>query len=64
VNGVVKPANRDIIVSAAQLGQVTYRAGKGTDTLSARAGDGTQWGAWSSFTVTGTASSHASPFAA
>jgi hypothetical protein len=64
VNGVVKPANRDIIVSAAQLGQVTYRAGKGTDTLSARADDGTQWGAWSSFTVTGAAGSHASPFAA
>jgi hypothetical protein len=62
VNGGVKSANRDIIVSATQLAQVAYRAGKGTDTLSVRANDGTQWGAWSNFTVTGLTASHISPF--
>ena len=64
VNGAVKSANRDIIVPATQLAQVTYRAGKGTDTLSVRANDGTQWGAWSNFTVTGSASSRTSGVAA
>jgi len=39
-------------VSAAQLGQLTYQVGTGTDTLWAKANDGTAWGDWSkSFTI-------------
>jgi hypothetical protein len=46
------PANQDNIISAAQLGQLSYQVGTGTDTLWVRANDGTVWGAWSnSFTI-------------
>ncbi|QOZ33208.1 hypothetical protein XH92_17280 [Bradyrhizobium sp. CCBAU 53421] len=52
LNGATLGANQDNIVTAAQLSQVTYVAGPGTDTLWVRANDGTVWGAWSnSFTV-------------
>ena len=37
---------REIIVNASQLSQVTYTPGAGTDTLFVRANDGIQWSAW------------------
>ena len=37
---------RHNFVDAAQLSQVTYRAGTSTDTVWARASDGLQYGAW------------------
>jgi hypothetical protein len=44
--------NADNFVNAAQLSQVTYKAGSGTDTLWVRVNDGTGFGPWSSpFTV-------------
>ena len=53
LNGTPLGLNQDNFVSAAQLAQVTYQSGAGTDTLWVRASDGTQWSAWSSgFTVT------------
>ena len=52
LNGSALPANHDNIVSAAQLSQLTYQVGTGSDTLWARANDGTVWGGWSkSFTI-------------
>jgi Bacterial pre-peptidase C-terminal domain len=52
LNGSALPANQDNIISAAQLGQLSYQVGTGTDTLWVRANDGTVWGAWSnSFTI-------------
>ena len=38
-------SNQEILVNAAQLSQVTYHAGTGTETLYVRANDGLQWGA-------------------
>jgi hypothetical protein len=52
LNGTALPANQDNIISATQLGQLSYQVGTGSDTLWARANDGTVWGAWSkSFTI-------------
>jgi hypothetical protein len=52
LNGSALPANRDNIISSAQLSQLTYQVGTGSDTLWARANDGTVWGGWSkSFTI-------------
>jgi hypothetical protein len=49
-------ANQNNFVSAANLGQLTYHAGSGSDTLWMRAFDGAVWGPWSSSsTVTGAA---------
>ncbi|SED91990.1 autotransporter passenger strand-loop-strand repeat-containing protein [Bradyrhizobium erythrophlei] len=59
VGGVNEPANTEIDVTAAQLAQVTYQAGSGTDQLWIRANDGTAWGAWQSFNVTGESPSSA-----
>jgi hypothetical protein len=56
LNGVALGSNRENIVSAAQLSQVSYQSGAGTDTLYVRAGDAALFGAWSQgFTVTDTA---------
>ena len=53
LNGTALGANQDNIITAAQLSQLTYQSGSGTDTLWVRANDGTLWGAWSNaFTVT------------
>ena len=53
LNGMALGANQDNIVTAAQLSQLTYQPGSGTDTLWVRADDGTVWGVWSNpFTVT------------
>jgi probable HAF family extracellular repeat protein len=52
LNGSALPANQDNIISAAQLGQLSYQVGTGSDTLWAKASDGTVWGGWSnSFTI-------------
>ena len=48
LNGATLGANQDNIITAAQLSQLTYQVGSGTDTLWVRANDGTVWGAWSS----------------
>jgi Cellulase (glycosyl hydrolase family 5) len=56
LNGVALGSNQDNIVSAAQLSQVSYQSGAGTDTLWVRGGDAALFGAWSQgFTVTDTA---------
>jgi hypothetical protein len=53
LNGVAQGTNQEIDVSAAQLSQLTYQPGSGTDTLWVRTNDWTQWGSWSNgFTVT------------
>jgi hypothetical protein len=52
LNGRALPANQDNVLSATQLGQLSYQVGTGSDTLWARANDGTVWGGWSkSFTI-------------
>src|SRR5262249_25558060 len=48
LNGQALAANQDNIVSAAQLAQVTYQSGAGTDTLWVRASDGAHGSAWTS----------------
>jgi hypothetical protein len=54
LNSTPLGANQDNIITAAQLSQLTYQVGSGTDTLWVRANDGTVWGPWSpSFTVNG-----------
>ncbi|UGY03026.1 AIDA repeat-containing protein [Bradyrhizobium quebecense] len=60
VGGINEPANTEIDVTAAQLSQATYQAGSGSDQLWIRAYDGTAWGAWQSFNVTGESPSSAS----
>jgi hypothetical protein len=56
LNGVAQDVGQEIDVTAAQLSQLSYQSGSGTDTLWVRANDGTQWSGWSnSFTVTGQA---------
>ena len=51
-NGVVEPTNQVIDVTVAQLAQLSFETGYGSDTLMVRANDGTQWGSFTSFTVT------------
>jgi hypothetical protein len=51
-NGVVEPTNQLVLVTAAQLAQLTFATGYGTDNLMVRANDGSQWGNFTNFTVT------------
>ena len=51
-NGTVEPTNQVIDVTVAQLAQLSFDTGYGSDTLMVRANDGTQWGSFTSFTVT------------
>jgi hypothetical protein len=52
INGAPGMTNTDNFVNAAQLSQVTYKAGNGTDTLWVRVNDGHGFGPWSTpFTV-------------
>jgi hypothetical protein len=51
-NGVVEPTNQVIDVTVAQLSQLSFDTGYGSDTLKVRANDGTQWGSFTTFTVT------------
>ncbi len=55
VNGTVLAANTEIDVAAANFSEISYVAGEGTDHLYVRANDGTSWGSWTAFTVTGPA---------
>jgi hypothetical protein len=48
LNGTALGTNQDNFVSASLLAQLTYQGVSGTNTLWVRAGDGAQWGAWSS----------------
>jgi hypothetical protein len=61
VNGVTQGINQIIDVSAAQLAQTSFQVGSGTDFLYVRAFDGQNWsvenGTWTSFHVSGAASS-------
>ena len=43
-NGMVEPTNQIIDVTAAQLSELTFDTGYGSDTLKVRANDGSQWG--------------------
>jgi len=54
LNGVAQGANVAITVDAANLGQLTYVGGEnpGTETLWARANDGSGWGPWRSWNMT------------
>ena len=51
-NGTVEPTNQIIDVTAAQLSELSFATGYGSDTLMVRANDGTQWGNITTFTVT------------
>jgi hypothetical protein len=52
LNGTALGANQHNIVSASQLGQLSYQVGTGSDTIWVGANDGTVWGNWSSsFTI-------------
>ena len=51
-NGVVEPTNQIIDVTAAQLSELTFDTGYGSDALKVRANDGSQWSNFASFTVT------------
>ena len=53
LNGIAQANNQEIDVTAAQLSQLTYQSSGGADSLQVRISDGTLWGAWQSFTVTG-----------
>src|SRR5262249_31174677 len=44
LNGVVEPTNQKIVVSTAQLSQLTYQAGLSADTVWVEANDGFVWG--------------------
>jgi hypothetical protein len=53
-NGQALGANQDNYIAALQLGQLSYWAGAGSDTMWVRAFDGMVWGPWSqAFTLTG-----------
>jgi hypothetical protein len=51
INGTTQATASIIDVSAAQLAQTGYVSGNGTDQLYVRASDGTNWSAWTPFTV-------------
>ena len=52
LNGVAQPTATIIDVTAAQLANISYQSGSGTDQLYVRAYDGDLWSAWKPFTVT------------
>jgi hypothetical protein len=51
-NGVVEPTNQIVDVTVAQLAQLSFDTGYGSDNLMVRANDGSQWGSFTTFTVT------------
>jgi hypothetical protein len=55
LNGTALPNSQDNFVAAAQLSQVTYQGGAGTETIWMRASDGLQYGAWKFINATDTA---------
>ena len=52
LDGAPQPASQVIDVSAAQLAQIEFQSGFGTDSLSVRAFDGIDWSEWTPLTVT------------
>jgi hypothetical protein len=54
IDGVVQPERQNIEIDPSRLGSIGFRTGLGTDQLWVRAYDGTSWGDWTSFYVTGT----------
>ena len=46
-SGTTLGANQHNVISAAQLGQLSYHVGTGSDTIWVGANDGTVWGNWS-----------------
>ena len=53
LNGVARPDNQEIDITAPQLSQLTYQSVLGTtDTVDIRAEDQTGWGGWASFIAT------------
>ena len=50
-NGVTEPANQVIDVPVNQLSELSFQTGFGTDTLMVRANDGTEWGNFTTFTI-------------
>src|SRR5207244_1623326 len=55
LNGTALANGQIDLVSAAQLTQVSYQSGAGTDTLYVRASDDLQFGAWQRFMASDTA---------
>jgi hypothetical protein len=51
--GGVSEVGAEIDLTLSQLQQTVYHSGSGADTLWGRAYDGSQWSAWTQFTVTG-----------
>jgi hypothetical protein len=51
LSGQALPNGQDNYVNAAQLSQVTYQGGAGTETIWVRASDGLQYGAWTSISA-------------
>ena len=51
-NGTAEPTNQIVDVTAAQLSELSFATGYGSDTLMVRANDGSQWGSFTTFTVT------------
>ncbi|HEY7664230.1 MAG TPA: NF038122 family metalloprotease [Xanthobacteraceae bacterium] len=49
VNGVAQPTATSITVTAAQLAQISYQFGSGSDQLFVQAYDGMQWSNWQPF---------------
>jgi uncharacterized repeat protein (TIGR03803 family) len=50
-NGVNEPTGQLVDVTAAQLSQLSFATGYGSDNLMVRANDGSQWGNFTTFTV-------------
>ena len=51
LDGAQQPASQDIDVTAAQLAQIEFQSGFGTDSVSVRAFDGIDWSDWTPLTV-------------
>lgn len=51
LNGVAQAAQQNIAVTSAQLGQLRFQSGTGSDILYVRAFDGSDWGEWKGLTV-------------
>src|SRR5262249_19118309 len=53
LNGVAQSAGQAFDVTAAQLAQLSYQSGSGSDFIGVKAYDGIAWSDWSVFSVTG-----------
>src|SRR5206468_705186 len=64
LNGNALPNGQENFVPAAQLSQVTYQGGAGTETIWERASDGIQFSAWVSVNATDSAPTVMTPLGA